>query len=515
MNERKQKVQFLPTVRRCVQGLAALSLGVQLLTVGCQQPSSIHPDKLENSKSKLNTLITQTVSKSVTRTDIKLGFADSLGINYKVFEDTIHPTSFFKKKRTALRFELGSLQKSQYEALMLHYGGQNLVSWNPDKKDWQLLDFLPPKIQALSGRWLASTTQIEPEIPEAWRNPYDNFSDPYVTIDMNCWTTSYEVLRDWKTPFANQSLQIGFFAGPDALSTFKKPEHHASQTDLSRDSMFAEKSKERNQGRSPGDLLVIHTVGSLEISPAHTAIWIDDDIYFEKTNSGGQDPFRLATWNDAVSPYLEQDMESYPVNMYFLDILGGASQLPSQTSFSGVPAFDLTDMFGEQELPDRLQALVFSLDVGMGGSMKVYNANRIVPLPLVQNPESGRAQANGGSQLKNFYKSEDLCWAGRTFGSTYTYALKSDSTIQVKNQQGVQVARVKAKISTQTDREELATGEELFTFAEADLGGGRKLTFSRDKNGGVTVFHSDVADDVFGECAQDRLVNLLKKIQPE
>lgn len=86
----------------------------------------------------------------------KLRFADDHQIAYLAFKikftDLEHPlpnTSF------SLSFEFPGLSEQNFHKLMERYGGQDYVKWLPNRtQPYELVDFLPPKIQALIHRTL-------------------------------------------------------------------------------------------------------------------------------------------------------------------------------------------------------------------------------------------------------------------------------------------------------------------------------------------------------------------------
>lgn len=324
------------------------------------------------------------VSQSTVHPTFKMKFALAHGIEHVVYKDLISPQNYDDLKKESIRIVFPNLSQNQFNLLWERFDKTSSIKWI-EGKEYRLTDFLPPKIQALSDHWLSGTSEAEPRIPESWRNPYDNFGVPYVSVNMNCWTTAWEVVRDWGAK--HQELRIGYFDGPTASKYLEDSEYHSiTEKLLSREEIFNEKlADERNEGRRPGDLLIIHTIGSLDISPAHVAVWIDDDLYFEKTNSGGHDPIRLSTYTMATDSYKEQDDEYFPITFKFVRTIGATESLPDQRELGKQNVFDFDPDQTQELLPPELSDLRFSLDVGMGGSMKEYGVNRFKTVPVILN----------------------------------------------------------------------------------------------------------------------------------
>ena len=445
----------------------------------------------------------------------KLGFANKAGISHVTYKETINPSAYTESKKYSYRFHFGKISKPEYDKLMENYGGKGYVQWNPEKDDWRLLDFLPPKIQALNGKWLHGTSELEARIPEGWRNPYSNFAIPSVHITMNCYTTTHEILRDWSAfqkgtlKAKDQVVQIGYFSGVDAFSAISDPEHHASVTHLSQEEIKGGKDSGRNDChsiggknvcRKVGDLLVIHTIGSLDISPAHSAIWIDEDLYFEKTNSGSDEPFRLSIWEDAVAPYLEQEVDHYPVKMAFYDVQNAENALPNQKTFANRPAFEIDDSV----LPEDLQDLIFALDIGFGGSLKEYSANRVIDFKMRPNSKTGRAELINADNPNQYLKGDKVCWSSNYGTDDYfpfQYEITRDSHLKVYNEKGV-VADILVKTAEKGESIEIDGEDNKLLFKAKS--GEKFLSLYKDSSNGIYLSHPGQSHRIFMNCVFEK-----------
>lgn len=400
--------------------------------------------------------------------NFKLGFAEKNGItNYRVFRDIVNQdTSVEERRRYVVRIVFDKLTEAQYKLLMAHYGGQGFVPYDASRQ-FELTDFLPPKMQAFVDHWLVTTSGPDARIPSDWQSPYLP-DEPVVSgVTMNCWTTAFEVLREWGKPWSSSSGKLAYF-GP--LHAEKMLTNNKSaivlQQPLVRADWTTTRVQERNAGRLPGDLLHIRTKYST-IGPAHVALWIDDDLYFEKTNSSSNDPIRLAFYSDVVKPYLDQDDPELPMMMEFLRFK--ATALPEPESIAGRDPFDRE---GLSPLPEDVKKnTIFTLDLGMGGNLKEFSANRILSFPLERNPETGRASLRGAKEISHFLISDDLCQSvkDRFSDSSFSYKVKTGPQLFVFNGAGKEIARIAGKRGgSQGIVGEFRTSDKVLTVTRKD-----------------------------------------------
>lgn len=458
----------------------------------------------ENSDSSEKSLRGMVVSKSTMVGE--LPFAKKNGIASKVFKEVVAPELEEENRNYRLRVEFGKLRKDQYDLLMNRFGGEGLVTFDANR-NYELVDFLTPKIQALDGRWLLTVTEPDSRIPIQWNDPKlvlsGNREPVEVSVGFNCWMVLYEILRDIKKPFAERKMTFSFFgsaiAGPmfTAGATFsdvgkiKKPEWQPKAN-----------AAARNANRAVGDVLAIHSQFNFN-APAHLAMWIDDDIYFEKTNFSSEDPMRLALFNDVVSPYLEQDDESQPLRMEFLRLGPTAKPLPSPESLAGVYPFGDGGIDGIKlpKLPPEVQkTVIFSLDTSLGGNLGAYSVSRIVSVPLQRDAKTGRATAVGADKLSTFSRSDSLCVSssndrGVTKNIAFKYKIDRGLNLFVLNKRsGVEAARIKGQFMKGT-----GNGDVVMQFAT----GNKVLKLSMGRFGSTTLVHPGVSDEIEMSCIRD------------
>jgi hypothetical protein len=181
--------------------------------------------------------------------------------------------------QTSLGFQFGRLSRTQWQILSQHYS-----SWHHHRtpynslRNYDLLDFLPPVIQALDRhRFISETRSLSP------------VSDRQLVT--NCWGTTYEILR---------LSQRSTLESPVLFVTKAQPMLN----------LLRRISTPITTTIQPGDvLLVSHRHGNQEYLD-HTAIAIDQQIVFEKAGTGDTVPYRLIDlgtirqiWNPQVFSY--------------------------------------------------------------------------------------------------------------------------------------------------------------------------------------------------------------------
>jgi len=312
----------------------------------------------------------------------RLTHAEALGVDVNAslvtatFPEAVGPVTF-------VVVEFPSLTKPQYDGLMSHYGGDGSVPWQPDgKRSYRLVDFLPPKMQALLNCTIdAAYHEAGADvIPTSWRDPRHPDSPTQYTYAMCCWDAVFEVTR----PGPGSFFHIG---AVEAEGLFQESGCFVEVGNLSSAEIAIEGDKVgRNRDRRPGDVLYIRNQFST-IGPAHVAIWLDDDLYFEKPNSYTEDPFRLARYEDVISPYLlEGGAVDDTIHGTFYRVRDAAG-LPSPHDYAGIHPYG-EDV--EPLPPASAKSFIFALDVGLGGGLSNFNISRIVDFEMGRSAD-GRA----------------------------------------------------------------------------------------------------------------------------
>ena len=201
--------------------------------------------------------------------------------------DESSPLEFWKNR---LSFDFGKISEENFIYLKNTYSGwsssQTAVSYDKNKS-YQLIDFLPPLIQALNGhRFIPEETTLKNEDENFLKLVSSSPDELKKYLYMNCWGLVYEVLRAAKHAQAEPAIFMAQASlmltqlrnNSDTLLTLQEPSEFPIPRALSK----------------PGDMiLVMHKSSAGYEYLDHIAIAIDDGIYFEKAGTGEDVPIRI------------------------------------------------------------------------------------------------------------------------------------------------------------------------------------------------------------------------------
>jgi cell wall-associated NlpC family hydrolase len=186
-----------------------------------------------------------------------------------------------------LGFRFGRLRYSDWRYLMRIYGSWHnarLLSPYDARRSYELLDFMPPMIQALDKHrfYMQQTPIIQNN---------DAKTLAVAQLVTNCWGTVYEILRLAKASKAESPVLFATAADP-MLSILRRV------------------STSPATSMQPGDILLIsHRHRDREYLD-HAAIAIDRGLFFEKAGTGDEVPYRFVEeatlrriWNPAIFTY--------------------------------------------------------------------------------------------------------------------------------------------------------------------------------------------------------------------
>lgn len=220
----------------------------------------------------------------------------------------------------------GTLTSDQHAALTAHYGGKGIAyAGREAKTDWNLIDFLPPVVQAVDGTRF-KTQEIPPPAPF----PADYFSklgmDANLDVSTNCHATAYEVARSLLAPAGEAPSFTQFFLGDVSSFNFFAGRTDPAADVASNEALAPVDAKAaRDAGRKVGDVIQFW-----EPMLLHSAVWIDNDLYFEKTDTASEAPYRLVTYADMVAvPGLKTPLESGRMKVGFRRFVTGKMVSPA------------------------------------------------------------------------------------------------------------------------------------------------------------------------------------------
>jgi hypothetical protein len=174
--------------------------------------------------------------------------------------------------KDSLGFNLGRLSYAQWQKFIQIYASwhnSSLLSPYSPQRNYALLDFMPPTLQALDRhRFYAQEMKIAGQTLGAQQT-----SPIKLQLVTNCWGTVYEVLRLAHAPQVESPLLFATAAQPmlEALREISTPV----------------------LDQKPGDIMLIsHRHGDREYLD-HAVLVIDRNLFFEKAGTGDEVPYRF------------------------------------------------------------------------------------------------------------------------------------------------------------------------------------------------------------------------------
>lgn len=271
---------------------------------------------------------------------------------------------------TTVEARFGPLSREQFQALHAEFGGRSEVAYNP-VRDYEVVDFLPPALQALVN------LDLEPPQPVKLENSAQlavlpDQEDKRVDLTANCHATAYEAIAAYQG-----DAQLELFNGEMIV-----------MDDLAHSQSF------ESLGALParaGDLAQFYDTGEFKryTMLLHSAVYVGGGLYFEKPNteSEGEDsPYRLATWETLTRPvakYTEGRFEALAFRPR--QPLAAAEK----TFASGAePEFEAWALTQGGQLGRKLCQ---SLEQSLGGGLRGEYPTALFPLPLTRDA-LGRGQ---------------------------------------------------------------------------------------------------------------------------
>jgi hypothetical protein len=293
---------------------------------------------------------------------------------------------------------------------MNHYQGGVTAPWEENRKHpYRLVDFLPPVMQSTLNKTLPQEyIEFPTDFPRSWANPKYPMDAPEFETGMNCWDAAYNYLWSRGQSWEDGKFEMRVFHIGAVLVDFllKNESYYQSKFNIPLDSIPPySNGRVRNKGRKFGDLMILDTLANAGIGAVHAAIWIDDDLFYEKTDMGEDDPFRLAYYDVSiqfwVNEYILSD-ELFPPKLTFYRYKVG--KLPDPLSLTGhyfyydwVNQEEDPESPSEDELPKKYrEKYIFNLDVSLGGSLGTYRINPVYPV-FLEKSKKGKLILNAGS----------------------------------------------------------------------------------------------------------------------
>ena len=284
---------------------------------GQEEQKKSHVSEFENLtvKSKAN--------QAVDLTNLKQALQKNPGvkkINYASVVENLESNKAFiaDEMKSNIKVWFGKLDKEQCELVKRTYAdswesGLSGVDCAKDanKRNFYLQDFLSPAMQAnLRVAFHAETDSQFRDLTESEKIEYDiriGVAIELKTLDTNCWSTTFEVLRRSETQYTVHNYS------PVKVESFFKNNLQSRTNSTMKSSAL--KSWVNQWGTSFGQVLLVRdtiidpgtNVPTYEM--VHSAVFVDKNLVFERFMNGA--PARLVTLEQLLATYPNADFEVY------------------------------------------------------------------------------------------------------------------------------------------------------------------------------------------------------------
>ena len=266
--------------------------------------------------------------------------------------DFLHPSAL-----TTIDVRFGAVDEASFDTLRAAFGGKSEVAYDANRS-YELIDFLPPAIQALVNQDIELPKEVILPGTESWEAlPYDE--NKSISLTVNCHGTAYESVRAFHQTRDDVSVFMGDMNVMDGVSSSEPfTEVHAIDADNA--------GQLANLDLEPGDLVQFfdpNGTGATQL--LHSAVHVGGGVFFEKPNTETNDedsPWRLATADSVRMPV--EDFVCGPVEV---KVFRASEDLePAAQRFSSEVAEDAlkwAESFGRP----LGNALVMSMENSLGG----------------------------------------------------------------------------------------------------------------------------------------------------
>ncbi len=278
-----------------------------------------------------------------------------------------------------LSVSLEKLSKPQFDALRAQYGSRSQVPYQPER-NYNLSDFLPPSMQAVIDQTFTPVSYSFEALNETEEYEHLLESDSGVDfwalkknglgIQTNCWNTTFENLNAILFDKTEYRIYV--------------PARWTADGDVD---LHSEKIKQ--QDIKLWDMLIVRekSVNDGEIAMLmHTAILINENVVFEKTDSSENDPYRLSLVEDVVAKYQEIFGDRLVV-----EYRRATQAFPEQPYLSDPIILSIIKKFHPEV---NIDTIASGCETGMGGGCDMYHTS-VVSTEIITYKKTGRGILRG------------------------------------------------------------------------------------------------------------------------
>ncbi len=333
-----------------------------------------------------NFLLTLLISTSVFAGDLSFSvvfpeFAKlNIAANVEKKESKRFAELGYEQDRYYLSVNLGKISQTQFNSLQAFYGSRSQVSYE-STRNYDLSDFLPPSIQAVTNQTFAPIEYSFGALHEA--TEYDYLQDTDSAVDLwalsknglmtqtNCWNTTFENLN---AILFNKTTYRLFLPGRWTAN----------------DEVDSSSQLIQEKDLQPWDMLIIREKSSVAPDTAmlmHTALFINKNVVFEKTDTSENDPYRLSLVQDVLTKYKE----------VFGDQLVVEHRRATQPLFNEIPYMNdpiIQEIIKKYHPDVNTNFIASGCETGMGGGCDMY-LEAVVPTEIIIYKKTGRGILKG------------------------------------------------------------------------------------------------------------------------
>ena len=200
-----------------------------------------------------------------------------------------------------LDYKFSNLSQIQFDALVNHFGGQSQTLFRADTV-YSLSDFISPLVQATEG--LRFQGVDENTVIAASESPELNLPSAAST-SANCWGTSWEYLRHLSEAKNNDRYDLPltvFYAENGVKQAFYDYTKAIETLKVNRDYSVTLEATQ-SLPLKVGDVLLLTGKNRSNTDLIHTAIYLDHNVYFEKTSIDQRGTYRVTTLDSILDLY--------------------------------------------------------------------------------------------------------------------------------------------------------------------------------------------------------------------
>jgi len=276
------------------------------------------------------------------------------------------------------------MTREQFDTLTTAYGGTGFVPYVECQR-YDLTAFLPPKMQALVGHRLEAI--VEPDVEWVRNLLYDVSGVTSIHTCSNCYCTVWELLRNERPGDPSDGETFHLFWNSEHVMSGELTSDERSRT-LGVDEL-----------RFGDVVLFFERVTETYRRLLHAAMFIDQGVYFEKTDTLAQYAWRLVSFTD-MERKLRSRCEQGPeaLDIEFRRYRGPVPDPIETFSVLATPASPFADA-----IPRPEQGFIIIADEPGFGGRPIPGAYRIAKIAILVDPSTGMGVLDHRSTLRPFF----------------------------------------------------------------------------------------------------------------